>query len=558
MSKIYIKYGDFEFNSISGYPVPNASFGINHNRTGPGDYLSSEQTVSLQGVCYALRMTEQNDTRGYSKLPDNAAANGKNDTLDALFFKANHLHKKMTQNNNKLLFIALQTNANTYKPLVSGNAILEDITFSENQNNWTSTIDYELQFKILVANTGSRLLASGNTSLDNYVTSVTDNYSLEAVYDNQDKYKGAATYKLTRNIGAVGSRVLAASGALYHAKKWVIDRADYVPTTGVFVPEYFTLYNQERSINLSEVDGSYSITDSFIAKSGDPWIETYNISIDVDETFKRTIKIDGTIQGLTPATGVYGTGFIQVTTQNGNVVFPSGKQDIQPTITGLIGGFGDTTDNGLVTLSNGQKAYRTKYGNAVSGYHYLSNVVFPRANDYDIASQNLVSSNFNPGVFSNHKTKPLNSIPLSVNEAFYPFEGKITYSRTYDTRYSSIISGSIAESFSIDDKMPTIRTEEIQVLGRRLGPIVYEYYGSTTMGTRTISYEGYFPTPTGSMKKYEFPKQIMKNIESTLSLYRPAGNYLVSHVTSDTQDYNITNNKISRSITWEYTTCSGT
>lgn len=559
MSRIYIKYGDFEFNSTSGYPTPNVAFGVTHNRTGPGDYLSSERTISLEGVCYALRMVEQNDERSYSSLPDGVDSNGKNSSLDALFFKATNLHEKITKSNNKPLIIALETsnNLNGYMYLVSGNALLEDITFSENDSNWSNTINYSIQLKMLVANTGSKLLSPDNLSFDNYVTNVTDNYTLETVYDNQEQYRGAPTYKLTRNIGAVGSRVLAASGALYHAKRWVIDRAAYVPTTGIFPPEYFTLYNQERSINLSEVDGSYSITDSFIAKTGDPWIETYNISIDVDETFKRTIKIDGSIQGLTPATGIYGSEFIQVSRQGSNVLFPSGQQDIQPTITGYGGDFSNTDNNSLVALSNGKQVYRTKYGNAVSGYHTISDSIFSRVYQYDAASQELITNDFHgKQYFANYKNKPLHTIPLSLSEAFYPIEGKITYSRSYDTRYSPTISGALAESFSIDDKIPTIRREEIQVLGRRLGPIVYEYYGSTTVGSRTISYEGYFPRESGSMKKYQFPRQIIQDIEYVLKLYQPSPPY-TGHITSDTQDFNMSQNRISRSITWEYTTCSG-
>lgn len=559
MSRIFIKYGDFVFNSTSGYPIPNVSFGVNHNRTSAGDYLSSEQTVTLEGVCYTLLMTEQDNTTSYNELNENQ----KSDSFADLVFRATNLQKEMIANNNRQLFIGLEIGDEQYQPFISGNALLENIVFSENANNWTTTIDYNIEFKIPVSNTGSNLLAIDNESYDNYVTSVTDNYSLEPMNDSQRLYRGETTYKLTRNIGAVGSRVLPESGALYHAKKWVIDRANYWPTTGIFIPEYFTLYNQERSVNLSEAEGSYSITDSFVAKSGDPWLDTYNISIDVDENFKRTIKIDGTIQGLTPATGVYGTGFIQVLTEdrgfNDNfVLFPSGQHDIQPTITGFDQNFSYTGDDYLVTLPHTQqKVYRTKYANAVSGYRNISNTTFTRAYQYDVVNQNLISDDFHGKVnFSNYKTKPLNTIPLSVTEAFYPFEGKITYSRSYDTRYSATISGAIAENFSIDDKIPTVRTEEIQVLGRRLGPVVYEYYGSTTIGSRTVNYEGYFPRETGSMKKYQFPKQIIHDIDHTLKLYQPMPPY-TGFITQDTQDFDMSNNKISRVITWEYTRCQG-
>ena len=41
-----------------------------------------------------------------------------------------------------------------------------------------------------------------------------------------------------------------------------------------------------------------------VAKSGDPWIEYYDIKVETESEMKRKVRIEGTIQGLEPATGV--------------------------------------------------------------------------------------------------------------------------------------------------------------------------------------------------------------------------------------------------------------
>ena len=554
MPNILIQYGDpnnkpFIFDSKKGFPAPTVSIDVDHIRTGPGDYISSQQTINLEGVCYVGKMVDQNDSRDYYDLNPNE----KSESIVDLIGKAQELETAISSRNNSLLVVGM-SNIQNIPFLVSGNAKLEEINFNENENNWTNTIDYSIVFKIYVSGTGSPLI---NPSSFAYVDSVTDNYSLEPMYDNQYIYnnKYYPTYKLTRNIGAVGKRVTSASGSLYHAKKWVVDRDQWKPLTGILDPTVFSLYNHERSVNFSEVEGSYSITDTCIAKSGDPWIENFTMSFDVDDKFKRTISINGTVQGLAPAFPLYNKSDLNIY-ENNMLVNPSGKLDLYPTATGLSGTPGGYADPNIVTRDN-INMKRVKYQNAVSGYRQIvdSGIVFSRAKEYDLLSQNLITDNFHgKKSFDNYKNKALNSIPLSINDAMYPFEGKINYSATYDTRPIGVISGALFESFSIDDKLPVIRTEEIKVLGRRLGPIVYEYYNSPTAGTRTVSYEGTFPRLTG-LKKYYFPREIIRQLDNTLMLYQPQLPY-TGFITQNTENLNITTNTISRSITWEYTKCS--
>ena len=80
-----------------------------------------------------------------------------------------------------------------------------------------------------------------------------------------------------------------------------------------------------------------------------------------------------------------------------------------------------------------------------------------------------------------------------------------------------MIKEALIEDISVSQSFPTIRTKEIEVLGRRLGPLVIEYYNSYKPGTRTVTYEGTFPSNTG-LKKYSFPQDIVDRIDNMLKL----------------------------------------
>lgn len=518
MANITVQYGNFFFKSEHGYPTPNVSFDIENIRTSAGDYLMSERNITLQGVCYANKMVAHNSTAntGISKV-------------DQLFALASGLQTKIFKYNNSPLTIQCGN-----KILISGDAVVQSIEFNENDNNWSQTVDYNIRFKILSSGQyhHSGLLTSG---LHHYVKNVSDNYSLQLM-DN-DKYffnnNFVPMYKVSRTISAVGQRAKLPTGALYYAKQWVANREITNPMTGILPTGLFQLYNQERTVELDESAGSYSITDSFIAKNGPPWIDSFDISLEVDENFLRTITINGYVQGLEPATGIYYTD---------NSV--SGISGIYPTVSG-----------NSFTHNRNPPHTGTKYNNAVSGYSVVKSGISQRIYSYDSSSQALVYDNWHgKNDFTNYKSRPINNIPLSSTESLFPFEGKITYSRTYNNRPMSIMTGAITENIQINSSLPVARFKEIKILGRKLGPIVYEYYNSSGLGSISVSYEGIFPQPTG-LKKYSFPQAIVNAVDNFVKSYQPLPPY-TGYMKQNNQTINITENKIIRNIVWEYTTCS--
>lgn len=546
MSEIVIKYGNFTFTSLSGYPTPNLTVSTDQIRTPAGDYLMSEKTITLDGVCYAAKKTIHNHIGPLSSSQEDISING-------LFLLASGLQTRILQNNHSGLhiFLANATSASD-NYLIKNNAIVDSIVFNENDNSWRNTIDYTITLKIYDSGTGSYL----TSGFGNYVTSVTDTYNLQLMDTNnylyQDRY--VPVYKLTRTIGAVGKRIHPVTGALYHAKMWVYNREKTAPLTGMFRPSDFILYNQEREVSVDEPGGSYTIIDNFIAKSGDPWLETYTINTSIDNQFNRKISINGSIQGLEPASGVYTSESMNLNTDQATNALPSrsGQLDIYPTATGLQGYI---TNNGRTNFATFTNIGKNKYMNAVDGYNILRERIFNRALSYNNSTINLIDSAWNgSSVFPNYRNRPLNPIPLSLTESMFPFEGKITYQAEYDSRPISIITGAISETCSFTEKLPTKRVQEIQILGRRLGPLVYEYYGSVGIGSRTVSYEAVFPRESG-LKGYSFPQRILNAVDTMLLQFKPLPPF-TGYLREDTQQIVLTENKLVCVKSWDYTKCS--
>jgi len=578
--EIQIQYGDnqndlLKFSSRFGYPTPTVSMDTQYIRTSAGDSLSTTTNVTLNGIVYTQRQADHNTDKLIHQLPQSPRPDANFDdveyrdfTIQGLFGAASGLQEAVLSRNHGKLVIKTADNVS----LTNGHAVVDSINFSPTRNNWNQTIDYEIVFKIYGAPNNSYLINDyndvGNSekqqeseNTGTYVTSCTDSYKLELMDDNKYLFGGdyTPTYKLTRTLGAVGRVIQRASGAIYHAQEWVGRRERIAPLTGMFRPENFILYNQERSIDLDESAGSYTITDNFIAKSGDPYLHTSEVEISTDVKFNNKFTVKGTIQGLEPATGIYG---MPATQQNEKPINPSGKNQIYPTSPTLYdpdtGRVSSETEGstyfehslkGIYDTANGGLPM-TAYHNAVIGYKSSDGYIFGQALTYNsIAQAAIVDNTFPKNEYPNFKSSHINPVPLSSVEAAYPYEGKITYTREFDSRNVPILTGALTESLTVNTNFPTVRNKEIKILGRRLGPLVYEYYNSLEPGSITVTYEGIFPRPK-ELKKYSFPQGILNDLNQFLFQYQPPHSYL----TENKESLSLKENKITRVMTWTHNT----
>jgi hypothetical protein len=115
------------------------------------------------------------------------------------------------------------------------------------------------------------------------------------------------TYRVSHNVSAVGKNVYdmdgSKGGGSDQAKKWVLSKtgynSDYVlHTSGINLPSYYVVGNHTKVENLDELNGSYSLNETWIATSGTV-IETFDISVNsrASEALVN-IGIQGTINGI--------------------------------------------------------------------------------------------------------------------------------------------------------------------------------------------------------------------------------------------------------------------
>lgn len=570
--EVQITYGPsndlLEFSSRFGYPTPTVNMSTQSIRTPAGDYLSDQTTITLNGVVYTQRQADHDThtlTSALTKSPgpdknfDDAEYNDY--TVEGLLGAASGLKSAVLSRNHGLLQIKTANNAF----LSYGHASVDSISFSPSSNNWNQTVDYEIVFNQYSYNTGSYLINKYNHNTDQpqaentgeYITSVTDSYKLELM-DDLYGFGGdyIPTYKLTRTLGAVGRVIQMGSGAVYHARNWVAQREKVAPLTGMFRPENFILYDQERSIDVDESAGSYTITDNFIAKSGVPYIHTSEVEVSTDEMENHTFTVKGSIKGLVPATGVYG--FPVKDPSTGAPKYPGIQNQIYPTVptrydptTGRISTDGSAA--GSLATEHPKETFdaeipMTAYHNAVIGYQSADSSIFGQALYYNKLANDFLLPDSRTPEYANRRDQRVNPIPLSITEAGFPYEGKIDYTRQYDCRDVPILTGALTESFKVSQNFPTVRNKEIKILGRRLGPLVYEYYNSLRPGSLTVTYEGVFPRRQG-LKQYSFPQGLLNDLNDFLFLYRPPG---TSYLTEDKETLNIHENKVTRVLTWSY------
>ena len=308
-------------------------------------------------------------------------------------------------------------------------------------------------------------------------------------------------FRVSHRVSAVGFTTSSNTNAAYlNAKAWVDSRLNLsrdkndsalaTPTTGVSgcsgMPHIFkgttglagmvenstVLYNHNRQISYSVTDGSYEVSDTWLAMpGGQKSIEEYSIEVSTDERYIKTVRVQGNIKGLY-IRDIVGGG--SGPSSKGSLVLgPSGAQSsaANPEI-------GDSKYyNAEQTWISGIKPYLFSRAMSIMGGD-------DRTVDYvNPTNAALSSTRPNNPIFS--KERALNPIPVSTTEGHDHRKGTITYSYEFTNR-NIVISGAISSSLSINDTGPTDVISENFVIGRALGPII-QSMGTTTSSRKDVS-----------------------------------------------------------------------
>lgn len=477
------------------------------------------------------------------------------------------------------------------------NAKVISYNTEKSDNNWTMSMGYTIDLEYYES-----IKQPGEGDKEYRVTSISEGWSVEPLEDYiytlvpEADTEGIPQFRVTRKVSAVG---VANSGFFSHfdrsrnndseynfrtttqkpsddaylqAKKWVDDRLKLPFSTTDNLDGRYTsllsssdassgsmfssfadlyLYNHSRNINYSITDGSYEVSDSWLALTKTTrYTEDFTIETSTDNKNIRTVKVQGTVNGIVISQGnLYITG-MKIPYSGDGKIYLSGY-NVK----------GETYDNILPE----------KYTNAASGWIYdIKPKLYHRA-------QAVVNSRdrtqpwypttpglLPPGNPVFRLENPINPIPISTSESHDLFEGKITYGFEYNNLIK-IISGVISESYKISTTGPTDSVAEIFVLDRPLGPVL-QALGTKSSTTKKVEVELVLVPPTSiagfSMDDSNCPvavgSYIFDTCEGFINAQMPIDevNGSIVSVKTDTYGWSPTDGRYSRVKEWLYQPCT--
>lgn len=420
--------------------------------------------------------------------------------------------------------------------IISGYPTIEEFNINDSPDQYTRQAEYNITFKMSSISGGSGADPfNGYNTFPPYIKSFNETWDIDFADERlpvlfngeQFGYKVAVSHSIEveARIHYTGATprpysntpwedaLTFASGKLGYDTD-IINKLSGVigfPGTGFTTTQVF---NQFRKVGIDKTNGRVTVDESFIltptGNNVNPHnaIETFDISTDqTDGVVKVVIK--GNIEGLA------------------SVSYP-------PPATAT--GFGLT---------------ESKY-KAASGYF---NVIKPKL--FSRASS----------VYEGLKTaepcylNPLNSLVRSKQIGVNPIEGTIDYSYEFDTAPVGCITGDciLSQNISIEDSLPTDVFAKQTVLGRALGPILQDI-GTVTEGVRNLNIEIAVLPPSScasiSQIYNTIPTGQLQNLIDTV--YNDlTGQYEQVFVSSNSQNWNFTVGRYSRTIGFTYAGCSG-
>jgi hypothetical protein len=411
-------------------------------------------------------------------------------------------------------------------------------------------------------------------------------------------------YRISHRVSAVGiavgSGVNTPHSSYLEAKKWVENRlstafyqnpsiSGLAHFSNKTIPSFpltggslnMSLYNHLRSTNFSITEGSYEINDTWLAMpTGISYIEDYSIESSTDERQIKTVRVQGQIKGLYQSSFNQQAGSSDYTMPNNSGLIRLDEYDQ------TIGGGNNNITRTILDNTSQNSSFQTisanKYNNAMSGWLYDIKPYLYRRASIAINSIDRDRSYFNRANRSVSANNPifsyenlLNPNPTSTTEGHDPRKGTISYSMEYNNKLN-LISGVISENITISDTGPTDVFSESFVIGRRLGPIL-QSLNTKTSSRKDVSIDIVVPVPSSIkgllITNAECPVytggSIYKDIDNLIEGLRPFGarTSLFGNlarqqtqgqvfVSQDSQNWNPSDGRYSRSISWIYQQCN--
>lgn len=470
-------YGSYSFRDQAG-PIPHLTINKNFKLAGDGTKIGATFNATIDGVLTPM----PSGALGYVNL------DYMQDALISGF--------SITGQN-----FLVTCDANT---LISEYPRISNIRLDRSNDNWTMTTPYTIEME----------WDGESISGDIYVDSVNESWNIDISQDNA-KYDwnisgtgdtNNLVVNVSHNVAAKGITHYSSSGATsawQSARSFVSSRLGYdatmVTQTGVLNLPALTGYNHSRVVQLDEIEGSYSVTETWTSIYGAscaPAIEDFNVNVRYSlEENLTSIEIGGSIQGL-----------------ESNSYYP----------------YSVTT---------------TKYASASGYWDCVRPKLYGRT---VLAAQGVTSRTINP-------------IVSNFSVGHNPTKGTITYSYQYDDRPCNYVAGALSELIDFTTSYPTDVFASILVPGRAAGPILQDINTSTSM-RKGVSINIVMPISGGcSSILTALGNAPIAEVETLLCALETQFSTEAGQVfkSADSDSWNPKNGKYNRSVEWTLGYCTG-
>jgi len=641
LSGIYIYYNNSGLHDyMPSWPLyaPTPMIDISYDFENTHNISDSiKTTINLNGIIY------------HKKLPD-IIGTTESYNFAHMISGMNNLRKIFTDKPYGVLEIKSEIPPNQPVVLQKIEGLsFQNLSFDNTEDNWTKSIKYTISLE------ASTSLYSGDNNIEKYVTDRVHTWNIEPVEDiyyvnssintsnrqlseysnpninstdisnlNPVRIKDFKQFRITRKLSAKGRRGLSldlpanitGSGLLnvnsrpyIFAKTWVEKMSNTFKLNNesnsapYFLPVYISgsinnfgqafPFDHKRTINIDIFNGSYALDDSWLVLSRpNPYIETYSIDSSSDQSFLKTVNVQGNIIGLsiyqdpmnilsigtgisgflTDASGSLLTNFdssinkLGLTNNTSTAILPS------------VNNYGSLDTNS----TNRTQILRSKYENALSGWLYdIKPYLYRRASTAINSEDRIleyIRTNTNPPSLPNNPTYTKESflgvVPVGATETHDIFKGSISYNYTFNNKFH-IFSGVISENVTIDYTNSSDNITETATLDSNRSSFIQR--NSRTNPQKSISVEITIP-PVNKIEQLSMHNALCplhsgnylwSGINTFILAHAPYSNKIfppsvnstwtsslynegIGYETADSETWNPTQGRYSRNYSWIY------
>ena len=542
---VSIKYGTYTFPQ----PTPKVSWNYEYDATSAGRNIGATLSIDIEGSFYNAGTADSFQSTAFAQEVT---------ALDSAFRKDFQPLQILGCGDAEVW----PNNTDLSNDIANGIRVDSfEISNSEDEY-WRNLISYSIQMSVPL-NSGQKY----GPDLNNiYISSLSDTVSVSE--DDGADYLQDSNTALYPSGGPLSTRFLTITRTISAQGK---DRQDKRAITSALeavkaVNDHMSFENRidksfadlkffdkSTSQNYNDVEGSYSVTDTYKAFSGNPskyYTHEYTISNNIDNQLKRTVSINGTIQG-----------YNLESTASTDIIFDDGDANSQKEPAGLSSSAYIQASGGFeseIQLIKDRVINSAFYPSGSLEHGYINDLDAQQTFDGFKIDQS--DTNNNPKI---KRLKYLHPVPVSFDSSHDINGGSISYTCSFDNRPLNLIKEAVTETLTLKDNYSVTGYNSVNVMYK--GAIM-QTMGTTTIPSRSVSYNATFDTlvPDTSNDGTDvftnntifglgsYDTQQLSNIFDQFDPKKMIPDYTNSWISEDTVNANFIEGTFSKTRTWNY------